>query len=222
MSTTTSPVSPLSIPFDGTPTQDRLDFSADLPSLSEDYLSMIFESFLGQLFPYRGLLLLDEAGNLLQSTSKARELCQLIEQAAPKAQPVLPCADAIALPQSVKTLCEFLVDSRLEFPEQPLQLNDDLFFGNGLRVRLNAEWVSIARSSDPCILVRLEDITQIARQRALCDAGRYKLTPRETEVWGLYLEGLSYRQVSERLFIAMATVKKHMKSIHSKRRDLVL
>ncbi|MEM9944913.1 MAG: LuxR C-terminal-related transcriptional regulator [Cyanobacteria bacterium P01_D01_bin.36] len=221
MQATTPRVSPRSSSSNSANTQDRIDCSSELPSLSKDYLSIIFESFLGQLFPYRGLLLLDETGQLLQSTLKARELCQSIEQATANliTQPNLSSEDSIVLPQPVMTLCEFLIDSQLEFPEQPFQLSDDLFFGNGLRIRLNAERVSIAGRPNPCILVRLEDSTQIAGQRALCDECRYGLTPRETEVWELYLQGLSYRQVGERLVIEISTVRKHMKSVYSKRRN---
>lgn len=200
--------------------KDSWTFAPPEPSVSESYLPVIFESFLGQLFPHQGLLLLDETGQLLQSTSKAQELCRSIRLASVSQtnQCVTSLDSAIALPQKVSTLCEFLVDGRCEFSGKPLQLSDDIFFDNGLRIHLNAEWIAVAEQSTPCIFVRLEDITQTAGQRALCDACRYGLTPRETEVWALYLQGFSYRQVSEQLFIAMCTVKKHMKNINSKRR----
>lgn len=190
------------------------------PSVPESYLPTIFESFLGQLFPHQGLLLLDEIGQLLQSTSKARELCRSIQVASVSQtnQQVTSLDSSLNLPQKVSTLCGFLVDSRYGFSEQPLQLSDDIFFDNGLRIHLNAEWIAVAEQAAPRIFVRLEDMTQTAGQRALCDACRYGLTPRETEVWALYLQGFSYRQISEQLFIAMCTVKKHMKNIHSKRR----
>lgn len=125
---------------------------------------------------------------------------------------------SLTLPQKISTLCEFLIDGQCELSGQHLQLSNDIFFDNGLWIHLNAEWIEVAEQAAPRIFVRLENMTQTAGQQALCDACRYGLTPRETEVWALYLQGCSYRQVSEQLFIAMCTVKKHMKNIHSKHR----
>ena len=125
---------------------------------------------------------------------------------------------AFTLPSQVATLCEFLQDIRLELPDQPLQLSEDVFLDTGLRVQIKAEWRELGSQDQPYILVRLEDITQMAGQRALCDAIRYGFTQRETEVWQLYLQGLSYCEVGEQLFITHSTVKKHMKNVHGKRR----
>ncbi|MEM0978664.1 MAG: helix-turn-helix transcriptional regulator [Cyanobacteria bacterium P01_H01_bin.58] len=195
------------------PDEQQTDTTWSVPVASDDYLTMIFESFLGQLFPFQGLLLLNEAGQLIQSNTKARELCQGLNQTTAAVNNAV-----ITLPSQVETLCKFLADGRLEFPGQPLQLREDIFLGTGLRVHIKAEWINLEGQDTPCILVRLEDATQTAGQRALCDAIRYGLTQRETEVWKLYLQGLSYREVGEQLFIALSTVKKHMKNVHGKRR----
>lgn len=199
--------------------QETPDDIWSLPIMSGDYLTIIFESFLGQLFPFQGLLLLSEAGKPAQSNAKARELCQALHQATkPSMNSTASSQAAIPLPSHVTTLCEFLREIRLELPGQPLQLSEDIFLNTGLRMHLQAEWIELGNQDDQYILVRLEDITQTAGQRALCDAIRYSLTPRETEVWKLYLQGLSYREVGEKLFIALTTVKKHMKNVYSKRR----
>ena len=68
------------------------------------------------------------------------------------------------------------------------------------------------------MLVRLKNMTQTALQQACWDAYRYHLTQRESEVWRLYLQGFSYQQVANQLFISRDTVSKHMKNVHSKRR----
>ena len=218
MQATTFPISSLSIAPSKRSTQSFLEPSFPLSPVSEDYREIVFESWLGQLFPSQGLLLLDETAQLLQSNSKAREICRLIGEASTDSvtQPVTE--ESITLPQQVATLCEFLIDGRREFPDRKLQLSDEIFSDNGLRVQLNAEWVAMAEQPATSILVRLEDVVQIANQRAFCDAYRYGFTPRETEVWALYLQGLPCRQVGEQLFIALCTVKKHMKSISRKRR----
>ncbi|NEQ54803.1 MAG: helix-turn-helix transcriptional regulator [Leptolyngbya sp. SIO3F4] len=182
-----------------------------------DYLTMIFESFLGQLFPFQGLLLLNQAGQLMQSNAKARELCQMLHQAIVNPSGT-PAVNYGAVPSQVTTLCKYLRNGRLEFPGRPLQLSEDIFLDTGVQIHLNAEWIELDGQNTPCILVRLEDVTQMASQRALCDAIRYGLTQREFEVWTLYLQGISYREIGDQLFITISTVKKHMKNVYSKRR----
>nr|MDA3851495.1 helix-turn-helix transcriptional regulator [Spirochaetaceae bacterium] len=56
---------------------------------------------------------------------------------------------------------------------------------------------------------------------------QFNLSPRETEVLNLLLEGYKNRMIAEKLFIAESTVKYHMGSIYSKigvknRQDLFL
>ena len=188
---------------------------------SEDYLDIIFNGFLGQLFPYQGLLLLDETGQLMYSTPKARELCQVLQSDCILTPPSGSNHEEITLPHLVTRQYELLIDSRLEFPEHLFQLNEDVFLEPGVRINLNIEWISLQEDCPPCILVRLEDITQIAQKRATWAAHRYRLTSREKEVWTLYLQGLSYHEIGKRLFISRNTVSKHMKSVYSKRRDTV-
>lgn len=185
---------------------------------TDDSLTTIFETFLGRLFPSEGLLLLNESGQLLQSNTKAREFCHIL------AGRSLDCGlflEKVVLPTQIKVLCSFLVDAFLEFPEQAsqLQLSDEIFLEGGLRLSLDAAWIALEM---PCILVRLEDMTQSAGRRALGDGCRYHLTSRETEVWALFLQGLSYQEVAAQLFISISTVKKHMKNVYSKRRGELL
>ena len=187
---------------------------------SEDYLDIIFNSFLGQLFPYQGLLLLDETGQLMYSTPKARELCQVLQSGCTLKPPEGSNHEEIILPHLVTRQYELLIDSRLEFPEHLFQLNEDIFLEPGVRITLNIEWISLQEDCPPFILVRLDDVTQIAQKRATWDTHRYRLTSREREVWTLYLQGLSYHEIGKRLYISRNTVSKHMKSIHSKRRDI--
>nr|WP_242028403.1 helix-turn-helix transcriptional regulator [Pseudanabaena sp. FACHB-2040] len=84
-------------------------------------------------------------------------------------------------------------------------------------MQIQAEWIALDAQQASHIVVTLEDLTEVAHQRALFDAFRYRLTPREAEVWELYLQGFSYRQIGKALFITINTVKRHMKSIHVKR-----
>ncbi|MEM7065032.1 MAG: helix-turn-helix transcriptional regulator [Cyanobacteria bacterium P01_B01_bin.77] len=190
-----------------------------LPAINSttDDLDLIFEILLGQVFPFRGFILFDDAGCLLRSTTKADEFCMLLQKGVPgQAFGAVDPQYFGAIPEQVTTLCNFLRDSCDDFPEYTLQLYDTVFLPGGIRLHLSAEWIELADLPTKCMLVTIEDLTQIAHHRAVSDAYRYELTSREAEVWELYLQGLSYREVSQELVIALNTVKKHMKNIFRK------
>ena len=191
----------------------------EAPATSSDDLTIIFESFLGQLLPSQGFLLLDAAGQLIQMTSKAQVLCEAINKwSGTENRPSQPDAFSSLLPTPVVKLYELLLDSRTEFPGLPVQMTEAVSLQNGHRVALNGEWIDLGGQLSQCILVKLEDIAQTMAQRARCDAYRYDFTARETEVWTLRLQGLSYQEIGQQLFITTSTVKKHTKNINAKRR----
>ena len=202
MTTFTSPMSETAY--------EQADWVGD--ALRMDNLTLIFESLLGQVFPFRGFIVLDENGKLLRSTTKAGEFCMLLQ----KGFAVQPSASTQDLPEQVQALSQLLIESCVDFPDHTLQLYDTIFLPGGIRLNLNAEWIDLADQPWPCILITIDDLTRIAQHRAACDAYRYDLTNREAQVWELYLQGLSYREVGEALMIALNTVKKHMKNIFSK------
>ena len=205
------------ISSDPTLSVDRVDAHTDsgLADLRADNLTLIFELLLGQVFPFRGFILFDDTGKLLRSTTKAEEFCVLLQKGSP-GQLFGTTQGSVALPEQVSALCHSLLESQIDFPEYTLQLYDTVFLPGGIRFHLYVEWIDLADQPTKCILVTIEDLTQIAHHRAVCDAYRYGLTNREAEVWELYLQGLSYREVGEELVIALNTVKKHMKNIFGK------
>lgn len=211
-----STVSDLTFPL-GAVLQDHADdYSTDVNAITDD-LDLIFETLLGQFFPFRGFILFDHAGNLMRSTTKADEFCLLLQKAVPgQAFGLIENYSVEPIPEPVTTLCDFLRESHDDFPEYTLQLYDTVFLPGGIRLYLKVEWIELSDQPTKCILVTIEDLTQIAYRRAVSDAYRYDLTSREAEVWQLYLRGLSYREVSKELVIALNTVKKHMKSIFRK------
>jgi len=183
-----------------------------------EHLSIMFESLWGRLFPAQGSLLLDYNGQLLLSTPKARALCQSIHWADDESGETAGSPCLFELPTAITNLCELLIDSLEDEMSQHLQLQEELFDESGLHIQIKGEWVELGETMPKCILVTLEDLAQVACQRSRCDAHRYNFTARETEVWALYLQGLSYREIGRRLYIAVSTVKKHLKSAQSKRR----
>lgn len=206
----------LTIPMDEvsfTPVDDcSVEFNASI-----DDLDLIFEKLLGQFFPFRGFILFDAAGSLLRTTTKADELCILLQKESPgHAFDVIDDQSLAELPDQIAALSNFLLESCDDFPDHELQLYDTVFLPGGIRLYLKAEWIDLADQPTKCMLVTIEDLTRIAHHRAKCDAYRYGLTIRETQVWELYLQGFSYREISQELVIALNTVKKHMKGIFSK------
>lgn len=210
-------LSDLTLPLADLSTGPALDLDLGDFTSSTDDLDLIFERLLGQFFPFRGFILFDGHGKLLRSTTKADEFCLLLHKASPgNAFGAVECQSMETMPEQVETLCGFLQDSRDDYPECTLQLYDNAFLPGGIRLFLNVEWIDLVDQPDKCILVTIEDLTQIAHHRAVSDAYRYGLTPQETDVWELYLQGLSYRDVGEELLMALNVVKKHMKSIFGK------
>ena len=195
--------------------------SADLPSSLEqaipvDLLSMLFETTLEHLFPSQGLLLFNREGHLIQSSPKARALCQVLQQTA---DPTWKPLSGWGLPPSIQALCRSMIDSRDEFPNHSIQLHDEIQIMDHCCIYLNGEWIDWGGTEPTYLLITLENRAECSEKRALFDAHRFQLTERETEVWTLALQGYSYNQIGEQLFISLNTVKRHMKSIYDKRRN---
>ncbi|MBE9140147.1 hypothetical protein IQ254_23605 [Nodosilinea sp. LEGE 07088] len=187
---------------------------------SIDFLAMLFETMLDRLFPSQGLLLISRSGHVIQSSPNARTLCQTLRPGHTpiKQESGLSWPGRWALPPQIRALCKAMIDSRAEFPTQRIQLHDDIEVDGEGCIHLNGEWVDWGEAESTYLLITLENLAEVSVQRALFDAHRYQLTPRETDVWQLALQGYSYSAIAEQLFISLNTVKRHMKNIHEKRR----
>lgn len=187
---------------------------------SVDFLSTLFETTLDQLFPSQGLLLINRLGQVIQSSPKARELCQGLKTGTgPTPQGTrLSWRDVGSLPTQIRALCTFMIESRDDFPNQRIQLNDDINVEDGCCIHLTGEWVDWGEAEPTYLLICLENRQEVSDQRAAFDTYRYQLTARESDVWRLALQGYSYSEIAAQLFISLNTVKRHMKSIYEKRR----
>ncbi len=67
----------------------------------------------------------------------------------------------------------------------------------------------------------MEDIYQPIQNIAIAEAEKYRLNPREKDVWLLYLANYTYKQIAAELCINLNTVKKQMKSIYSKQTEIL-
>ena len=153
-------------------------------------------------------------------------------------------ADWKVVPLPIWTVCQTILDSqrdcpeRIGVPEQQIILpTTDV--EDHLRLRIRAQWLTLPSTFDgdrhqksdsqaldsfregAYILITMEDRGQSIQHLATADKQRYRLTTRETEIWQMRLEGQSNRDIADHLFISPNTVKKHIKNIFAKRRDVL-
>ena len=192
----------------------------------DDVLEIVVKSFLDQLFPRQGLLLLDERKQLKYHNQKAQDLCQALAASLPPtiSPPTVTTLaknsgkSEILFPAQLSKLCQSLIDAQASFPDQALQLYEEITLPTGQTVRITGRWIQLQEKDTPYILLRLEDVADSASQQARSDAYQYGLTTRQMEVWALHLQGLPRTDIAQKLYIELCTVKKHMKNIYNKRR----
>jgi DNA-binding CsgD family transcriptional regulator len=156
-----------------------------------------------------GVLILDQSGTCIHMNQPARNICRSLAE------------DTTApdrVPQCLLALCENLVESRDLFPQQSLVLTQSLIGPQGLKIRAKVQWLDFPSTPETCLLVMLEDMAKSAQTTALLESVQYNLTPREKDVWLLRRANHSYEEIASKLYIAVNTVKRHLKSIHAKRR----
>jgi DNA-binding CsgD family transcriptional regulator len=162
-----------------------------------------------------GVLVVSVNGKILRINHLGRQLCdQLIERP----------TSIDSVPNPIWTLCKDLLKSQqcldCHFPNQ-LLIEEDIKITHSSSIRTRVQFLD-QRSTDLTMLVILEDRIQAAGSRAIAESYRYGLTNRESEIWKYRCIGWTYKDISQKLFITVDTVKKHVKSIYAKREALQL
>ncbi len=155
-----------------------------------------------------GILILTEAGDLLQSNQIGRCMCDRIAQ-------YHLCIGQV--PQEIWQVCQILIKSRQDFPKHLTTAESELRlkpFYDHFRIRVT--WLNLGQGCNPHILVILENQTHSKQNLARTEAIRYRLSPREADVWVLHRIGYTYQEIATELYIAINTVKKHIKNIYAK------
>ncbi|MEA5451789.1 LuxR C-terminal-related transcriptional regulator [Leptolyngbya sp. CCNP1308] len=182
---------------------DRFSESQEEPRRAElAVLSRLFEGFAD------GVLLLTQEGSCLYSNEEGRRLCQVLKEGQHSAD---------ALPLGVWLICRHMIESRSLFTDEALVPTQTLTGAKDQLVRAKVQWLDLPPDSDAYLLVLLEDQSRSAQATALLEAVRYKLTPREKDVWLLRHANCSYKEIAAKLFVSVNTVKRHLKSISAKR-----
>lgn len=119
------------------------------------------------------------------------------------------------LPREIQRVYQSLIESKALCPKQPIVLESEVVTSK-TTFRIRAQWLALEIASRPCLLLRLQDQNQSVQSLALAEAQKWGLTPRETEVWLQRRSGCSRKAIATNLYIALDTVKKHLKNIHLK------
>ena len=157
-----------------------------------------------------GVLILNTNGKVIHANRCGQQLCRQIG-AFERGQSV---------PQQIWTICEYLVESREHFSEERLVITQDINTDKG-PVQVRVQWFQFDIQAGSYLLVTLEDRAQASRLGALFESRQYNLTERETEVWALKKADHSYEEIASQLFISTNTVKRHLKSIFAKRKQVL-
>ncbi|HEY9886987.1 MAG TPA: LuxR C-terminal-related transcriptional regulator [Candidatus Obscuribacterales bacterium] len=156
-----------------------------------------------------GVLVLAADGTLLYATESLQaRLRTLIDSH----------GDRAFMAQEIAFICQMLQQCQSCFPAQNWAMEFDIFTKSAIALRIRSRWLKLAGFDQPCISLIVEDPQQRVQDLVLDEVRQWGLTPREQEVWLLHQEGCTYSQIATKLFITINTVKKHMRSIHSKRR----
>jgi DNA-binding CsgD family transcriptional regulator len=163
-----------------------------------EFLQAVLESFVD------GILVLTEQKEQKYANQMAVRLCQQLN------------GTSAVIPKEVWQVCEALIGSRELYPDQSVVVESEVECEDA-KLRIRAQWLNIEAIEPPCLLVRLQDENQVIQGLAIAEAQSWGLTERETDVWIRRRAGYSRKQIAEELYIALDTVKKHLKNIQTKR-----
>jgi DNA-binding CsgD family transcriptional regulator len=175
--------------------------------MSEVYfLQAVIESFVD------GIILFTEKGEWVHANEFARRLCLTVKPSNAKSNQVI---------QEIERVCQYLITSRNVFFEENIIMKSEIETDKAIKLRIRARWVQLSKTDNRVILVTLEDPQQASQNVAIADAKKYGLTPREAEVWLLRQANNSYKEIADKLYITINTVKKHLKSIYGKQQEML-
>ncbi|MBF2017335.1 MAG: helix-turn-helix transcriptional regulator [Rivularia sp. T60_A2020_040] len=152
-----------------------------------------------------GILILTETGEVVHCNASAYSICSQIEQ--------LDSVNQNSITSLIRNLCE--LSSKNQTKNQTIWL-EDIFVDESAMFRLRVRWLNLELTKQPYLLVTIENRYETLKNAALSEANKYHLTQREAEIWSLYRATSSYKQIANKLYITVNTVKKHIKNIRAK------
>jgi ATP/maltotriose-dependent transcriptional regulator MalT len=160
-----------------------------------------------------GVLILTETREMIYANDCARRVLRQLNQERSLANQI---------PEEVWHICQSLIDSRHLFPNQYWLIESKVFIGNSIVFNVRARWLKLEGNERPCLLLSIRDQCQYIKDIVNEESQKYGLTSREKEIWLLHRANYTYKQVALELCITPNTVKKHMKSIYSKQKAMLV
>ena len=153
-----------------------------------------------------GVLILTEAGELIHMNASGYNICNKIH----------PCSlNDKSIPSIIWNRCKSLIQNQLGCNNLTIW-SEEIIVNQSLIFCLRVRRFNLELSEQPLLLVTIENRYESLKNVALSEAYKYHLTERETEIWSLYRATSSYKQIADKLFITVNTVKKHIKNIRAK------
>jgi len=155
-----------------------------------------------------GILIISQTGKLLHANTSAYQSCHQLNQGK---------FHTNLIPKAIWHLCQLLINSQNELSEQLMVVSDEIMLNESISFRVRVRLLDSHQLPSPCFLVIIENRYESLKNAAIAEVKKYDLTPREAEIWFLYRGKYSYKEIADKLYITINTVKKHMKNIHAKR-----
>lgn len=162
-----------------------------------------------------GILILTDQQDCVYANQAARQICAQFNQSETNR------TKNSWVPESIWQACESLVESREWYTNQLITIELEVATQAATAYRVRTRWLELEVVDRPCFLVTLEDKQQSTKSMVITEVQKYGLTPREAKVWLLYRADYTYKKIASELYITLNTVKKHMKSIHAKRKAVL-
>ncbi|PHJ69088.1 LuxR family transcriptional regulator [Nostoc linckia z18] len=186
-------------------TQLRENINRD--SQRADFLEEVIESL------EDGILILNKAGKVLHANASAHRIFSQFHQE--------NCTENF-LPPAIWNLCESLLKNQSLLPDTMVTFSHEIVLDKSNIFRIRVRLLNMDGFDIPCLLVTIQNKYESLKDVALSEVKKFDLTHREAEIWFLYRNNHSYKEIANQLFITINTVKKHMKNIHAKRQAALL
>ncbi|BAY82976.1 LuxR family transcriptional regulator [Calothrix parasitica NIES-267] len=157
-----------------------------------------------------GVLILTETGELIHANSSAYNICSQIKPYS---------FNKNFVPSVIWNRCKSLIQNQSK-SNNSIIWSEDIVVNQSLIFRLRIRRFNLELSEQPLLLIIIENRYESLKNVALSEAYKYHLTQRETEIWSLYRATSSYKQIADKLFITVNTVKKHIKNIRAKQQRI--
>lgn len=157
-----------------------------------------------------GVLISTETGELIHANSSAYNICSQIKT---------DSFNENFVPSIIWNRCKSLIQNQSKCNNSKIW-SEDIVINQSLIFRLRIRQFNLELSEQSLLLITIENRYESLKNVALSEAYKYHLTQRETEIWSLYRATSSYKQIADKLFITVNTVKKHIKNIRAKQQRI--